>query len=70
MPKTIPGEVPIRLLDVIDDEELVVTRDGEPIARLVPIGGTGRRLTLAELRHSGRVVGDILEPVDEWDIDR
>lgn len=70
MAKTIPGEIPVRLLDVIADEELVVTRDGEPIARVVPIDRPRRRLTLEELRGSIRIVGDIMEPVDEWDVEK
>ncbi|HEY0372985.1 MAG TPA: type II toxin-antitoxin system prevent-host-death family antitoxin [Thermoanaerobaculia bacterium] len=65
MAKTIAGETPVRLVDVIDDEEIVVTKDGEPIARVVPVEKRRRLLTFEELCHSGRVVGDILESVDE-----
>jgi antitoxin (DNA-binding transcriptional repressor) of toxin-antitoxin stability system len=53
--------------------EVVVTRDGEPIAKVVPMGGPARRRfrTLEELRHSGRIIGDIMEPVDEeWDVEK
>jgi antitoxin (DNA-binding transcriptional repressor) of toxin-antitoxin stability system len=71
MAKTIPAEIPIRLLDVIDDVDIVITKAGEAIARVVPIDAPPRRhLTLEELRAAGRVVGDILDPVDEWDVER
>jgi antitoxin (DNA-binding transcriptional repressor) of toxin-antitoxin stability system len=71
MAKTIPAEIPVRLLDVIDDADVVITKAGQVIARVVPIDHRPRRhLTLEELRAAGRVVGDILEPVDEWDVEK
>ena len=53
--------------------EVIVTHDGEPIAKVVPIPEPPRRRfrTLEELRQSGRVVGDIMEPLDdEWDVEK
>lgn len=54
-------------------EEVVVTRDGQPIAKVVPIApAVERRLrTLEELRGSVTVLGDIVGPFDEeWDTDQ
>jgi prevent-host-death family protein len=54
-------------------EEVVVTKDGQPIAKVVPIGfAAQRRLrSLEELRGSVTVLGDIVEPLDEeWDADK
>jgi prevent-host-death family protein len=48
-------------------EEIVITKDGTPVVRLVP--ATERRIvTLEDLRQSGKVLGDIEEPIlGEWD---
>lgn len=72
MAKSVPtDEVQTHLLDLLKEHtEFVITKDGEPVARVVPIAEPRRRLTLEELRRSGRVVGDILEPVDEWDVEK
>lgn len=65
--KTIPGEVPVRLLDVIDDEELVVTRDGRPFARVTPIDTADHGPMFGRIR----IFGDIVAPPDEeWKADR
>ena len=54
-------------------EEVVVTKDGQPIAKVVPIGVMAeRRLrSLEELRGSVTILGDIVEPLDdEWDAEK
>jgi hypothetical protein len=58
--------------DLHSNDEVVVTRDGQPIAKVTGIDSHPRRFrTLEELRKSGRVVGDILEPLDEeWDVEK
>lgn len=61
MAKTIPAEVPVRLADVIGDEEIVITRDGEPIARVVPIDSSGRGPMYCRIE----ILGDIVAPLDE-----
>jgi antitoxin (DNA-binding transcriptional repressor) of toxin-antitoxin stability system len=61
MAKTIPAEVPVRLLDVLDEVDLVVTRDGQPIARLVPIDSADHGPMFGRIQ----IVGDIVAPVDE-----
>ena len=64
-------EARTHLLDLLNEHtEFVITKDGEPVARVVPIEEPRRLLTLEELRASGRIVGDIMEPVDEWDIEK
>ncbi len=72
MAKTISAhEVQTHLLDLLEEHtEFVITKDGEPVARVVPITEPRRRMTLEELRSSIRIVGDIMEPVDEWDVER
>jgi prevent-host-death family protein len=64
------------LSEIVDelhaDDEVVVTRHGQPVAKVIGIHSHVRRFrTLEELRKSGRVVGDILEPLDEeWDVEK
>jgi antitoxin (DNA-binding transcriptional repressor) of toxin-antitoxin stability system len=49
-------------------EEIVVIRGGKAIGKLAPMTGS-RPMTLDELRAlGGRVVGDIVEPLEEWDM--
>ncbi|HVG22787.1 MAG TPA: type II toxin-antitoxin system prevent-host-death family antitoxin [Thermoanaerobaculia bacterium] len=63
--------------EILDDVqkhhvEIVVTRDGEPIAKVVPVEAMPRRMrTLEELRGSVTFLGDIVEPLDEeWDVEK
>jgi prevent-host-death family protein len=61
---------PLELLEEVaeNQEELVVLKDGKPIGKLVPIEPR-KTLTLEELRGlGGRVLGDIVEPLEEWDM--
>lgn len=70
MSKNVPAdEAQSHLLDLLNEgTEFVITKDGTPVARVVPIAETRMR-TLEELRGSGRVLGDIVEPVDaDWDV--
>ena len=61
MTKTIRGEEPVRLVDVIDDEELVVTKGGQPIARVVPIESADHGPMFGRIE----ILGDIVSPLDE-----
>lgn len=56
-------------------QEVVVTRYGRPVAKLVPIepaeGAVAPRSIVGWLRGWATEVGDIVSPVDEaWDADR
>ena len=49
-------------------EEIVVVSEGKAIGKLAPMTPP-RPMTLEELRAlGGRVVGDIVEPLEEWDM--
>jgi prevent-host-death family protein len=57
----------LELLDRVarDGDELVVTKRGRPVAKVVPIEPRTRR----SLRGSVRYVSDIVEPIgDEWTV--
>ncbi|HYC88015.1 MAG TPA: hypothetical protein VEO54_02290 [Thermoanaerobaculia bacterium] len=56
------GEI---LEDVKTNDEIVIMQDGRAVARVVPIVVPKVRMTLEELRKSGRILGDIME--SEWD---
>jgi prevent-host-death family protein len=61
MPRTIAvSELKARCLRVVDDvarrrQEIIVTRRGKPVARLIPFGGETEDDVLAQLR--GTLVG-------------
>lgn len=53
-----------------NQEELVVIKDGRTLAKVVPIPERPRK-TLDQMRAEGvKILGDIVEPVAEWDITR
>jgi len=73
---------PIELLEEASrtQEEIVIIRDGKPLAKLAPVGPSAgdiqldevaiarRREGLEKLRGSVKILGDIVEPLeDEWD---
>jgi prevent-host-death family protein len=71
--KTIPaGEFKAKCLDLIDQVqkkrlEIVVTKRGKPVARLVPIG-TPARDPFGYMKGTVTILGDIISPIDvEWD---
>ncbi len=76
MSKTVPTtEFEANCLALLDEvaekqEEVVVTKDGKPLAKVVPASFRATR-SLESLRGSGRIVGDILAPLDdEWNATR
>ncbi|HEX6100949.1 MAG TPA: type II toxin-antitoxin system prevent-host-death family antitoxin [Thermoanaerobaculia bacterium] len=62
------------LSEIVDglkpDDEVVITRDGKPVARLVPIASQPQPMTRAEIRDAVLFIGDVETPVDEWDVER
>ena len=60
---------PIQLLEEVakTQEEVVVLRDGKPLGKLTPMHRLP--MTIEELRSlGGRILGDIEEPMGEWDM--
>lgn len=58
----------LALLDEVRDqhEEIIVTKRGKPVAKLVPIENHGR----PSLAHMVRFMGDVESPIDvEWEAD-
>ena len=72
-PKNIPaGEFKARCLKLMDEvqqtgEEMIITKHGKPVARLVPVAGNPPSL-FGCMKGSVEILGDIIEPVDvEWE---
>lgn len=62
----------LALIDEVAEkhEEVTIVKDGKPLAKVVPVTGSRMR-TLEELRRSGKILGDIVEPIDvEWDVEK
>jgi prevent-host-death family protein len=64
----------LKLMDQVQQtkEEIVITKHGKPIAKLVPIEETTTfQSILGFMKGSVQVVGDIVSAVDEdWEADR
>lgn len=74
MAKTVPTlEFEAHCLALLDEvaetrQEVVVTKDGQPLAKVVPLTARPAR-SLESLRGSVTILGDIVSPIDdvEWD---
>jgi prevent-host-death family protein len=58
-----------KILDRVRDtqQEIIITKRGKPIAKVVHIDQPGKEdLLLGALLGSGRTVGDLTEPVSDW----
>jgi prevent-host-death family protein len=64
----------LKLMDQVQQtrEEVVITKHGKPVAKLVPINETTASQSIVGfMKGSVQVVGDIVSPVDEvWEADR
>lgn len=61
----------IELLEemVEKQDEVVVLKDGKPWAKVIPIPSAPIQRDLESIRAlGGRVLGDIVEPLEEWDM--
>lgn len=56
----------LAILDEIDDEGIVITKRGKPVAKLIPIDAESGEL-IGSLRGQLRVEGDILSTGRSWD---
>ena len=70
------GEFKAHCLQLIEDVrtrrcEVVITRRGRPVAKLVPLEEAAARPLLGHLRGSVTITGDVVAPVGEtWEADR
>lgn len=67
------GEFKAKCLGLLDEveasgEEVVVTKRGRPVAKLVPLDDERPRIQRRDLSHLVLWVGDVISPIDvEWD---
>lgn len=70
------GEFKARCLSVLDEvaqtrTEMVVTKRGKPVARVVPVEADAAPELFGALAGRIRIIGDVVSPVeDEWDANR
>lgn len=77
MPQVAAGQFKAQCLNLMDQvqqtkEEIVITKHGKPVAKLVPIEETTTSQSIVGfMKGSVQVVGDIVSAVDEdWEADR
>jgi prevent-host-death family protein len=63
----------LQLMDQVQQsrEEIVITKHGKPVAKLVPVDESEPRSILGYLQGTVEIVGDIVSPLeDEWEANR
>ena len=61
----------LKLMDQVKQtrEEIVITKHGKPVAKLVPISERSSRSIIGFMKGSVQVTGDIVSPLDEdWEV--
>ena len=56
----------LSLLDQVDQEGIVITKRGKPVAKLIPVAADSASL-IGSLKHKIKIRGDILSTGVEWD---
>lgn len=70
------GEFKARCLQLMDEveetgREVVITKRGRPVAKLVPVAEAGARDVFGCMRGTVNVVGDLVAPLEEqWEADQ
>jgi prevent-host-death family protein len=63
----------LELMDMVRDtgEEILITKHGKPVAKLVPAGKKRRKPLYGCMAGTVRRYGDIISPIDvEWEANR
>lgn len=66
------GEFKAKCLKLMNDvkiyhQEIVITKHGKPVAKLVPFGGEEAQSVFGCMEGRSKVNGDIIKPIDiEW----
>lgn len=59
----------LSLLDEVDQEGIVITKHGKPVAKLIPFGSSSASL-IGSLKHKITIHGDILSTGEKWNAER
>jgi prevent-host-death family protein len=68
------GQFKARCLQLMDQvklthEEIIITKHGQPVAKLVPVEESASSTFVGFLENSVRISGDIVAPVEEdWEV--
>jgi prevent-host-death family protein len=63
----------LKLMDQVNahHEEVVITKHGKPVAKLIPFTPEPTRSLFGYMKSSVKIHGDIIKPIeDEWDAER
>ena len=66
------GQFKAKCLKLMDDvmiyhQEIVITKHGKPVAKLVPVGDEKPQPVFGCMKDRAKVHGDIIKPIDvEW----
>lgn len=64
----------LRLMDHVQQsgEEIIITKHGKPVAKLVPVDNVGPQKSLyGYMKGTAETFGDIVEPIDEiWNAEK
>jgi len=63
----------LKIMDEVNKthEEVIITKHGNPVAKLVPFSKLPSKSFYGYLKDTVKVTGDITEPIDElWDADK
>ncbi|MFA5890828.1 MAG: type II toxin-antitoxin system prevent-host-death family antitoxin [Actinomycetota bacterium] len=55
----------LAILDEVDEEGLIITKRGKPVAKLIPIRATSAEM-IGALKGKLRITGDILSTGTHW----
>jgi prevent-host-death family protein len=67
------GEFKAKCLELMDwvaagHEEIIITKRGKPVAKLVPISPVEKREVFGYMKGTIEILGDIVSPIDEeWE---
>jgi len=62
----------LKIMDEVNNthEEVVITKHGNPVAKLVPYSQIPGRSIFGYMKNTAKVTGNITEPINEiWDAD-
>lgn len=59
----------LALLDEVDQDGIVITKHGKPVAKLIPFAADSAGL-IGALKGKLKIAGDILTTGEKWDAER
>lgn len=74
MPTIAATEFKAKCLNILDDvkrtrREVIITKRGKPVARLVPMGKAIEKSSFGRMKGTIKIVGDIFSTGERWQVD-